>query len=744
MRLRLGHLGFKAKCLVAIFVVFILFSSLSAVALHTYRQHELRSLRDSSPHMASPGLSARYSLRLLDLGYIFASGLIPALAVALLVLDKSVASRLRHIIEVADAVRLGDHYRGVEVEGWDEISQLEKSLNRAFSGLRHGREKAVKKINSLRQFNELMVRERHGNDGVIMVDREGKITYANAKSMDLLGYCPEELVGRDLFDFLIPTSREDIGEFPLSQRGPNNPRRSRVVFRDKAEALVPANITNTDLFREGQLTGSLLVLTDLRNRDDLVGDLKDIQSRLRQSSIELGRRLWELSVVREVTHTLQGTLSLDEVLRIILTGVTAEQGLGFNRAFLLLLDQQDGRLKGELAVGPSNPQEAEWIWEGLRNQSHTLKELLERHRDASGQFDPGLNEIVKRMEFELIPDGSIVARAVLEGRNFNIMEASKDPRVDGQCVELLGTETFVVVPLIARGKPLGVVIADNYFTHRPIEEADVELLNTLASHASFAIERAHLYEQLMNQVQELERAYGELKESQNQLLRAERLSAVGKMATRLAHEMRNPIVSLGGFARLISKGLPREDPNQEYLNIITEEVARLEKLLGEVLDFVRPAKPSFEMVDLNELIQRAMVMMQPEIDKRQIKVHADLQATLPKIKADPLQIIRVLMNIIRNGLEAMSGGGSLFVRTQNLGDRLRVEIEDTGVGIPEEHLDKLFSEFFTTKSSGVGLGLAVAYQSIYDHRGAISVHSQQGKGSTFAIDLPLDIEGSVD
>jgi PAS domain S-box-containing protein len=730
--------------LVAIFVVFILFSCLSAVALHTYRQHELRSARDSSPHMASPGLSVRYSLRLLDLGYIFASGLIPALAVALLVLDKSVASRLRHIIEVADTVRFGDPCRGLEVEGWDEISQLEKSLNRAFSGLRHGREKAVKKINSLRQFNELMVRERHVNDGVVMVDREGKITYANAKSMALLGYSPEEFVGRNLFDFLIPTSQEDMGGLPLFQRQSNSQRRSKVIFRDKAETLVPANVTNTTLFREGQLTGSLLVLTDLRNRDDLVGDLKDIQSRLRQSSIELGRRLWELSVVREVTHTLQGTLSLDEVLRIILTGVTAEQGLGFNRAFLLLLDEQDGRLRGELAVGPSNPQEAERIWEGLRNQSHSLKELLERHRDASGQFDPGLNEIVRRMEFELVPEASIVARAVLEGKNFNVTEASKDSLVDHRFIELLGAGAFVVVPLIARGRPLGVVIADNYFTRRPIEEADVELLDTLASHASFAIERAHLYEQLMNQVRELEGAYGELKESQNQLLRAERLSAVGKMATRLAHEVRNPIVSLGGFARLMSKGLRKGDPNQEYLEIITEEVARLEKLLSEVLDFVRPAKPSFETVDLNEVIQKAVVMMQPEIDKRQISAHVNLQVELPKIKLDPLQISRVLMNIIRNGLEAMSAGGSLFVRTQNLGDRLRVEIEDTGVGIPEEHLDRLFSEFFTTKSSGVGLGLAVAYQSIHNHGGSISVHSQQGKGSTFAIDLPLAIEEPSD
>jgi len=747
LRLRFGHLGFKAKCLLAIFAVFILCSSASAFALHAYRQRKLRVSHESSTITTSHPdvtLAASSSFRLLDLGFILAGGLIPAIGIALLVLDKSVASRLRNIVQVTDEVRFGVLDRKIEVSGRDEISRLVQSLNRAFADLRGGQEKVLGKINALRQYNDLFIREKHGNDGVIVVDREGNVTNASGKSLALLGYTRKELLGRPLSDFLAPESKNrDMGEFFDLPRPSYNRRKEELVFVDKAGTLVPTKVTITNLFRQGDSAGALFVFADLRNRDELVEDLKSIQNRLRQSSIELGMKLWELSAVKEVVHTLQTTMSLDEVLRIILTGVTAEQGLGFNRAFLLLLDEKDNSLRGKLAVGPGDPQEAAQIWNGLRDQSYSLKELLKMHRDALGQLDPKVNEIVKRMRFDLAPNPGIIARSMLEGENFNITNAGQNPLVDHEFLEMLGTDAFVVVPLIARGKPLGAVIADNCFTRRPIEEADVDLLETLANHASFAIERAHLYGQLMKKVRELEQAYQNLQESQDQLLRAERLSAVGKMATRLAHEIRNPIVSFGGFVRLMSKRLPKEDPNQEYLNIITEEVTRLEKLLTQVLDFARPAGPSFELVDLNEVVQQVMVMMQPEVDEGKVAVHVELQPDLPQIRLDPLQIGQAMMNMIRNGLEAMPSGGDLCVRTYRREDHVQVEIEDTGVGIPQENLEELFSEFFTTKSAGVGLGLAVAYQTVRNHRGAVHVSSRVGKGSTFTIDLPLTMEDGI-
>jgi hypothetical protein len=592
-------------------------------------------------------------------------------------------------------------------------------------------------MKTIRQFNELFVHRRPGNDGIIMVDEEGMITFANGKTAQLLGYGPDDLKGRPLADLLAPESRPEAGTMPRLGVVEENQRRCDLIFMDRSEARVPAAVTATELYRHGDQSGCLLVLADLRNRHELVEDLKDVQVRLKQSSLELTRRFWELSVIREVAHTLQTTMNLDEMLRIILTGVTAEEGLGFNRAFLLLIDEGLRKVRGVLAVGPADDEQAKRIWEDLSSQPYTLRELLERHRDNSGRIDPEINRIAKRMEFDLSPASGLVARSIIESCSFNVAMNQEDSPVDPLLLDLLGTETFAVVPLVARGHPLGAIIADNRFTGRPIERADVELLETLASHASFAIERARLYERLVEKVRELERAYAELRDSQDQLLRAERLSAVGKLATRLSHELRNPIVSIGGFARLIAKNLPSEDPNREYINVIIDEVTRVETMMAEVLDFVRPKEPTFRPTDVNELIRRVVATLQPSIEAEQIAVELDLDAKLAPAEIDPLQISQVLINLVRNGLEAMSPGGILSVRSSPCEDGVRIEVQDTGAGIAPEYQGRLFDEFFTTKASGVGLGLAIAHQTVHHHGGSIELRSRPGQGSTFWVNLPI-------
>jgi PAS domain S-box-containing protein len=616
-------------------------------------------------------------------------------------------------------------------------------------------------MKTIRQFNELFVRRRPGNDGILMVDDEGQITFANGKTAELLGYGSDDLIGRRLADLLAPECRTEGEPLPLLASGEESKRRCDLIFMDSSEARVPAAVTSTGLYRHGDQVGCLLVLVDLRNRHELVEDLKDVQVRLKQSSLELTRRFWELSVIREVAHTLQTTMNLNEMLRVILTGVTAEEGLGFNRAFLLLIDDgpEEGggighgaaerdaaagtcqRIRGVLAVGPANDEQAHRIWEDMSSHPQSLRELLERHRDDSGRIDPEINEIVRQMEFDLCPESSLAARAILESRSFNVTGPDEHAAVDPHLLDLLGTESFAVVPLVARGRALGAIIADNRFTGRSIGKADVELLETLASHASFAIERARLHERLLEKVSELEKAYAELQDSHQQLLRAERLSAVGKMATRLSHELRNPIVSIGGFARLVAKNLPAEDPNQEHIQVIIDEVTRVETMMSEVLDFVRPKQPTFRPCDLNELVRRVAATLQPSIESGRIEVKLDLDPALPRAEVDPLQISQVLVNLMRNGLEAMDTGGTLRIRTGPCETGVRIEVEDTGTGIPPEYQDRLFDEFFTTKAAGVGLGLVIAHQTVHHHGGSIELRSRPGQGATFCVHLPVTRAG---
>jgi len=177
--------------------------------------------------------------------------------------------------------------------------------------------------------------------------------------------------------------------------------------------------------------------------------------------------------------------------------------------------------------------------------------------------------------------------------------------------------------------------------------------------------------------------------------------------------------------------------NRRFLSIILEEVKRLERIVNEILEFVHPVSPRFAYVDLNEVIEQTFNMMAGEIDENRYIITKDYQEDLPPVWMDADQIRQVLMNLLRNAIHAMDEGGMLSVITTGTNENVKIHISDTGEGIPEENKDKLFTAFFTTKSTGSGLGLTVSSQLIKNHGGTIEVESQEGEGSTFIITLPL-------
>jgi signal transduction histidine kinase len=173
-----------------------------------------------------------------------------------------------------------------------------------------------------------------------------------------------------------------------------------------------------------------------------------------------------------------------------------------------------------------------------------------------------------------------------------------------------------------------------------------------------------------------------------------------------------------------------------------EEVRRLEAILTEILQFTRPTMPRFEEVDLNGIILQTFGMMSEEINSELITVERDLDPDLPPVWADPGQIRQVLLNVFRNAIHAMPEGGQLHVQTITHDGVVQVRIHDTGIGIPKGNIDKLFNAFFTTKSTGSGLGLTVSLQIARNHGGTISVESEEGTGSAFTITLPVLKKGA--
>ncbi|MDI6854938.1 MAG: ATP-binding protein [Deltaproteobacteria bacterium] len=234
---------------------------------------------------------------------------------------------------------------------------------------------------------------------------------------------------------------------------------------------------------------------------------------------------------------------------------------------------------------------------------------------------------------------------------------------------------------------------------------------------------------------EVELKTRELKESNEQLIRSERFAAVGEAAAYVSHEIKNPLMVIGGLAQQVGRRL--EQPElREKLNIIQAEVRRLEDFLGDLRDFTRPTQPAKENINLNEVIQEVHRLMEGEAQKRNIIISEHLDPHLPKLEADPGQMKQVLLNLIKNSLEAMDSGGEITLNSGVDGRYVWFSVKDTGVGMTPEVQEKVFNPFFTTKEKGTGLGLAVIHKIIVDHQGSVALESKPEKGTTITVKLP--------
>jgi histidine kinase len=249
-------------------------------------------------------------------------------------------------------------------------------------------------------------------------------------------------------------------------------------------------------------------------------------------------------------------------------------------------------------------------------------------------------------------------------------------------------------------------------------------------------------------IQEIERAYEELKSTQEQLIQSARLASLGKLAATVAHEINNPIAGVLNYIKLLikifSKGAvspERLEDIQGFLAIMEKETARCGEIVKNLLSFSRPSVVRKEPAPINEIIEQALGILIHKIEISGVTLVRDLSPDLPPVTCDFKQIQQALMNIVINGVEAMTRGGTLTITSRFLPKEkmIEVEIKDTGIGIPKEHLDNLFEPFFSTKAEGkgVGLGLSVAYGIIHKHHGLIKVESAPGRGTAFRVHLPV-------
>ena len=470
-----------------------------------------------------------------------------------------------------------------------------------------------------------------------------------------------------------------------------------------------------------------------------VGWVEDLSGKT-DLQLKLEKKINELYILCELGKVLRSTLNLEETLQIVLIGVTAGQGLGFNRAFLLLLNQTGTMLEGKMAIGPSNPEEAKRIWDSLKAQKQSLEEVLHSYKDALKEKDILVNQIVKKLKIPLSDERNPLIQSMLNKRAFNITRGKEKP--DEDTFDILQTGQFAVAPLISKEKMLGVILADNLITQKPIEDEDVKLLSICAHHASAAIEGSQLYQELAEKVSKLAEANRRIAENTKRLLKMEKLSVLGQITSQVAHELRNPMTIIGGFARSILKKMDPKSPDYEYIKIIAKETERMENVLNNVLNFSKPDSSRLQMINVNDLVNQTFEMMEPEIDSTKISMVKFPSQNLSSVRANPDLIRHALLNVFRNAIWSMPQGGVLSVSTIQTDKSVKIEIKDTGFGISHEHTSKIFDAFFTTKPEACGLGLTISSEIIKNHGGNIGVESTEGKGATFYIELPL-AEGAM-
>ncbi len=248
--------------------------------------------------------------------------------------------------------------------------------------------------------------------------------------------------------------------------------------------------------------------------------------------------------------------------------------------------------------------------------------------------------------------------------------------------------------------------------------------------------------ELQRETEQLKASMAKLLETQEKLIRSERFAAIGEAASHLSHEIKNPLMLIGGFARQVSRAFPEEDPNLKKLEIIESETRRLESLIDDVRDFTRPSKPQKEWCSLHDCIQETLELMEESLTAANIECETALPPAPPLICCDPRQVKQVLINLLKNAMEAMPEGGKISIVSRWDEEKMWITVTDTGRGMSEEVRERLFQPFFTTKQKGTGLGLAVCNKIIEDHHGEITVRSQEGKGTSFTFFLPLNPDDS--
>jgi signal transduction histidine kinase len=439
---------------------------------------------------------------------------------------------------------------------------------------------------------------------------------------------------------------------------------------------------------------------------EMEADKKIIQQKyeeVNRLNQELNRKIKQLTAIQETGKAILSVLDLDQLLSVIMNLLFSVCQI--NRAIIMLVNEEKQCL--EYIHGVGFDREAFEAIKDYRVPLHRVSNMLVR--------------VTSTGHAEYIP--------VIEGSNLkkdNVLLTQGKPA------------SAFVVPLITRSKVIGVMATDGV-EGKGVPEDTREILQIFAPQIAIAIENAKLYKNLQDKMEEL-------KHSQALLSRSEKFSFLGNLAARLAHEIKNPLTAIGTFIQLLPHRYDDEEFRRDFYKVAMEETIRVNNLITELLDLVRPKESHFGYGDLHELINKMVLLVSPQSKAKNIEVKLAFDKRIGSVWMDPEKMKQVILNLLSNAIEFTPQAGRIEILTRR---RLRedergviiVEVRDNGIGIPSSDLNRVFEPYFTTKHksnmhSGTGLGLFISHQHIQDHGGTIEVSSSPNKGASFVVTLP--------
>jgi PAS domain S-box-containing protein len=474
-------------------------------------------------------------------------------------------------------------------------------------------------IEATRDYLELIL--KNAPIGIFSTDAHGHLREANPILSQLVGATTAaSLLGSSVFEkdglretFLrTAVARVITGQKPWRVQGFN--------FRMPDGQMTVLNIHTVPLWQAQQ------------KFDGVLGIVEDVT--------ESQKHDYQLRMLTTIGLALQSAINLDELLHLILTGITAGPALGFNRAMIFLLDDSGLYLAGRMGVGPADGEEARRIWQTLAEEHISLQDFFEKY--GKRRPDPGdvFNNRVRAQKLLLTAGDSDFVATIRRKRPYR---GRPNQTVCASCQKFftkLELSDFIAVPLVAKDRFIGMIIADYLYSKQKIDDDAIASLEIFASQAAQAIEKADANRRVEEEKHKLEAAYEELQTTHERLVHAERLAAVGNMAGHVAHEIRNPLVAIGGFARSLMRLSKDNAPIHNFANIIAEEVMRLEKILASVMLFTKFPKPSFQLADLNAIVEEACKLLQSEAEQRNVKLIKTWRRTCRNFCSIPFKSIR--------------------------------------------------------------------------------------------------------